>query len=85
MIMTLYFSIVGEMLRRFDPSLRGRGFFKRTGKEILSMKLAKKSKGIKRSSIRMKKLDEFKKKTEDGLLSKNEKFKKINSELDALK
>lgn len=47
------------MIRAFDPAIRGRGFFKRTGKEILDMKLNKKSKAIKRTTIRMKRIEDF--------------------------
>lgn len=73
------------MIRAFDPAIRGRGFFKRTGKEVLDMKLNKKSKAIKRTTIRMKRIEDLKKKTEAALINKSEKLKKIKSELDALK
>ena len=73
------------MLRHFDPASRGRGFFKRTGKEILNMKLTKKSKAIKKSTIRMKNLDEIKKRTEESLQKKGEKLKRIKLELDSIK
>lgn len=55
------------MIRAFDPAIRGRGFFKRTGKEILDMKLNKKSKAIKRTTIRMKRIEDFKKKNRSSV------------------
>ena len=73
------------MLKYFDPSIKGRGFFKRSGKELLNMKLTKKSKGIKKSNSRAKMLDASKKKIEDSIINKTEKFKRLKMELDALK
>lgn len=81
----LSYSIVSDMLKYFDPSVKGRGFFKRSGKELLNLKLTKKTKGIKKLNSRAKMLEASKKKTEDSIQNKTEKLKHLKSELDALK